>query len=229
MELDDFDSPADEEGPNPFKEQKEREAMGDDGEDGDRLSDSPVEITQSSFMHGTESIHIPTPSPYEQGEGGDEDDDDDEGPESLTSSPSIIEHPGRTSGRRRCTRRQRPNAHSTALPRTLLTRQRAIPSRATNRPTAAPHPLPPRTYLLQYPSRNNPGATAVSALGWKTGSEVKDMMVMIHDKSGVVPVSDDHPMMAGLFTEQRKGVQDMMGQLDGLLGSYLQRKGIALG
>jgi hypothetical protein len=61
------------------------------------------------------------------------------------------------------------------------------------------------------------------------GSEVKDMMVMIHDTSGVVPVGEDHPMMVGLFTEQKKGVQDMMTQLDGLLGSYLERKGIALG
>jgi hypothetical protein len=32
--------------------------------------------------------------------------------------------------------------------------------------------------------------------------------------------------MAGLYVEQRKGVQDMMGQLDGLLGAYLNRKGV---
>jgi len=36
-------------------------------------------------------------------------------------------------------------------------------------------------------------------------------------------------MMAGLFVEQRKGVEKMMGDLDGLLGGYLVRKGIALG
>ena len=55
------------------------------------------------------------------------------------------------------------------------------------------------------------------------------MMIIIHDKSGVVAVGEDHPLMAGLFTEQKKGVQNMMTELDGLLGSYLQRKGIAFG
>ena len=58
------------------------------------------------------------------------------------------------------------------------------------------------------------------------GSEVRDMLVMIHDKTGVTPAPADHPLMAGLFVEQRKGVQSMMGELDGLLGSYLQRKGV---
>ena len=52
------------------------------------------------------------------------------------------------------------------------------------------------------------------------------MLVMIHDKSGVTPVAPDHPLMSGLFVESRKGVQEMMGQLDGLLGTFLQRKGV---
>lgn len=211
MELDDFDSPADEDGPNPFKERELRSR----GENGERLSESPVEITSGSFMHGTESIHIPTP-------GVDDREDEDEEPESLTSSPSIIEHPAE------------PHEHRDNEPL------------EDNDPT----PTAPRSPQPGGETRNVSGSTPstdsmdsslltpspIPAPTWSDSSlrawyddmsEVKDMLTMIHDKSGVTPVSADHPMMAGLFVEERKGVQNMMGELDGLLGSYLQRKGIS--
>lgn len=57
-------------------------------------------------------------------------------------------------------------------------------------------------------------------------SEVRDMLVMINDTTGVTPVAADHPMMADLFVQEKKDVQDMMGQLDGLLEGYLRRKGV---
>ncbi|KAK1032197.1 protein phosphatase regulator, partial [Friedmanniomyces endolithicus] len=62
------------------------------------------------------------------------------------------------------------------------------------------------------------------------GTELRDMLTMIHAKpEDVEPATADHPMMAGLYVEQRKGVEKMMGELDGLLSGYLERKGIALG
>jgi len=62
VELDDFDEePEDEDqGPNPFLEQEERSRQA--SQESDRLSASPVEILSpnaATFMHGTESIHIP--------------------------------------------------------------------------------------------------------------------------------------------------------------------------
>lgn len=236
VELDDFDSPADEEGPNPFKEQEEREraasaaAAGDDEDGEERLSDSPVEINHDhAFMHGTDSIHIPTPSPDDQPE-----EDDDEEPESLTSSPSIIEHPAEP---HEPSDAQEDSESTPTAPRSPNPADPSITK-------AAPHHAQPNRGLSTDSSATSSSSThlspasSISQQTWsdsslrawlEDGSEVRDMMVMIHDKSGVVPVSDDHPMMAGLFTEQRKGVKDMMGQLDGLLGSYLQRKGISLG
>merc|ERR1712072_218377 len=90
VELDDFDeSPTEddeEEGPNPFKEQEERQRANSKEEE--RLSESPVEVMPGTFMHGTEIVHIPTP-----GDGAEESSSEEDGPESLTSSPSIIEHP----------------------------------------------------------------------------------------------------------------------------------------
>ena len=228
VELDDFDSPIDEEeGPNPFKEQEERAAAAEEDE---RLSDSPVEITHNTFMHGTESIHIPTPSPYDQGDNDEEDEDDE--PESLTSSPSLIEHPAEPLEERDLQQDDDPTPTAPRSPNPIDPQTgKPAPVSAPNRglssdsnTSASSNHLTPSTSVTQQSWSDS------SLRSWlEDGSEVKDMMVMIHDKSGVVPVGDDHPLMAGLFTEQRKGVQGMMSELDGLLGSYLQRKGIALG
>ena len=118
VELDDFDSPADDESPNPFKEQEERARKAGGAEEGGvtaksgELDDSPVEISHNAFMHGTDSIHIPMPGQFEPDEGEEESDDDGDGEEgrgkkslgverekedSLTSSPSLVEAPSSSS------------------------------------------------------------------------------------------------------------------------------------
>lgn len=217
VELDDFDSPTEEEGPNPFKEQEERRRAG--SRDDDRLSESPVDVGHGTFMHGTEIVHIPTP-----GEGMDSDDSDDGEPESLTSSPSIIEHPGEP-------------AEESGNERTAGEDDEATP-------TGPGSPQPEGATAKHTPTRGlssdstDSSARSPAASVWSDsslrawyddGSDIRDMLMMIHDKSNATPVPPDHPMMAGLFAEERKGVEKLMGDLDGLLGSYLQRKGISLG
>lgn len=243
VELDDFDSPADEDGPNPFKEQEERQrGSQDDGDAQERLSDSPVEImpgtfiqtpleTPSSFMHGTEIVHIPTPGPDDM-----DDDDDERSPESLTSSPSIIEHPAEPveEGDDDVLEDDDPTPTASRSPQRIpeTDQPATLPSRGfstdSNDSSAL---LSPTHASTPSPSSHTPQPWSDSSLrAWlDDGSEVKDMLALIHDKSGVTPVPDDHPLMAGLYVEQRQGVQKMMGDLDGLLGTYLKRKGISLG
>lgn len=55
-------------------------------------------------------------------------------------------------------------------------------------------------------------------------SDTKDLLQMVYDTSGVVPVSADHPMIADLFVEERKRVREMGAELDGLLMGWLGRK-----
>ncbi|KAF2159426.1 hypothetical protein M409DRAFT_60777 [Zasmidium cellare ATCC 36951] len=213
VELDDFDSPQDEHGKDPFADQAD-----DSEESGERLSESPVEISSSSaFMHGTDSIHIPMMGP--------EDHTEDDEPGSLTSSPSIIEHPaepiddaslGEDNDPTPTARSPQPVIHpqkSTKTPtRGLSTDSNTSSSRLSPRPS---------------PTVSQQAWSDDSLRAWlEDGSEVRDMLVMIHDKSGVTPARPDHPLMEGLFVEQKKGVTQMMGELDGLLGSYLQRKGM---
>lgn len=223
VELDDFDdSPVDEEGPNPFKEQEERQRA--NSQEDERLSESPVEIMPGTFMHGTEIVHIPMP-----GEGIEE--DDGEAPASLSSSPSIIEHPAEPAEE---TEQDPPTEDDEATPTAPGSpqpdTQQQIPSRdqsadsttsSTRRsPNPATTPTPP-----------SPTWSDTHLRAWyDDGSDVKDLLTLIHDSSHpVMPVAPDHPLMAGLFVEERQGVQKMMGDLDGLLGAYLQRKGLSMG
>ncbi|USW50343.1 Putative SH3 domain-containing protein [Septoria linicola] len=239
VELDDFDSPVDEPA-NPFDDQNQEK-------DGDRLSESPVEISSHTFMHGTESIHIPNTYHEEGAEEG----DDEEGPESLSSSPSIIEHPAEPSEDEVAAGDEdddsTPTARSPLPPQEKAAMAARDAARAgTKSPIVAKPASPPRRGMSTdsntsksssaqlSPPSSRPSPT-VSQQSWsddslkawlEDGSEVRDMLVMINDKSGIKPVAANHPLMIDLFTQERKGVQDMMGQLDGLLGSYLQRKGV---
>ncbi|KAI6928054.1 hypothetical protein KC355_g16595, partial [Hortaea werneckii] len=228
VELDDFDeSPTEddeEEGPNPFKEQEERQRANSKEEE--RLSESPVEVMPGTFMHGTEIVHIPTP-----GDGAEESSSEENEPESLTSSPSIIEHPAE------------PHEESERRDAADEEDDEETPkgSRSPDADTEVQEQQQPQRGLSvdssvgDGASRLSPNSAATSwsdsslRAWYDDGSEVKDMLTMIHDRANTVPVNHDHPMMVGLFAEERKGVQKMMGDLDGLLGSYLQRKGISLG
>ncbi|KAK8220175.1 protein phosphatase regulator [Zalaria obscura] len=64
---------------------------------------------------------------------------------------------------------------------------------------------------------------------WLDGdNDIRDMLVVVHDKSGITPVGTDHPLMAGLFGEETKRLDEMGKELDGLLGQWMgrrQRKG----
>lgn len=231
VELDDFDSPADEDGPNPFKEQEERGERGSE-DSRESLTDSPVEITSdatNTFMHGTEIIHIPMPAVGDSATGSD---DDDGEPVSLSSSPSIIDHPAEPISDTEEEDLVQDNTPTPTGPQspvtpTNMTQQMVLPLRqdSISTPTESVHP-PLKTRAV-------PSATAVwsdsSLRSWlEDGSEVRDMLLMIHDKAGVVPVGNDHPIMKGLYDQPRKGVQDLMGQLDGLLGTFIQKRGISL-
>jgi len=250
VELDDFDSPAAREKPNPFEAQEPRAPGNQPNGSSEQLSESPIELSSGTFMHGTESIHIPTPGSNDRVEGEAEDEDENESPESLTSSPNIIEQPHEppeeageedsatedndptpTAPRSPIPPTAAPDAPSSTLdqargpPDLSLSTVNSRDSSSTS--STAPHTS---TSTTTTPSEPQPWSDSSLRAWYDDGSEIKDLLMLIHDQSSLgPPLSGDHPMMAGLFVEQRKGVEKMMGDLDGLLGGYLVRKGIALG
>ncbi|KAI9678686.1 MAG: hypothetical protein M1817_005743 [Caeruleum heppii] len=55
-------------------------------------------------------------------------------------------------------------------------------------------------------------------------NDIRDLLVVVHDKSGVEPVGEGHPLVGGLLKDERRKVAKMTDQLDGLLHDWLARK-----
>jgi hypothetical protein len=56
------------------------------------------------------------------------------------------------------------------------------------------------------------------------GSDVRDMLLVVNDTTGVVPVGRDHPIMSTLFVEESKTVQGMSNELDRLLSGLMEMR-----
>lgn len=55
------------------------------------------------------------------------------------------------------------------------------------------------------------------------GSEIRDMLVVINDTTGVVPVGPDHPLMKDYLAEETKTMQGLSGELDRLLNGLMEK------
>ena len=55
-------------------------------------------------------------------------------------------------------------------------------------------------------------------------SDIRDLLVVVHDKSDVKPAGPDHPIVGNMFKEENKRLGDMSNRLDGLLSDLLARK-----
>lgn len=59
------------------------------------------------------------------------------------------------------------------------------------------------------------------------GSDIRDLLVIIHDKSNVAPTGADHPITGSLFKDENRVLGEMSSRLDDMLNSWLTRKGLA--
>ncbi|KAK4195562.1 hypothetical protein QBC40DRAFT_19236 [Triangularia verruculosa] len=57
-----------------------------------------------------------------------------------------------------------------------------------------------------------------------SGSDIRDLLVVVYDKSNVDPVASDHPVASSLFREQNAKLAEITTQLDNMLGDWLARK-----
>jgi hypothetical protein len=55
-------------------------------------------------------------------------------------------------------------------------------------------------------------------------ADIKDLLVVVYDKSGVVPAGPDHPVTGNMFREENAKLQDITNRLDSMLGDWLARK-----
>ncbi|KAL1897684.1 protein phosphatase regulator [Sporothrix stenoceras] len=57
-----------------------------------------------------------------------------------------------------------------------------------------------------------------------SGTDVRDLLVVVYDKTDVVPAGPDHPVVSTLFKEQNAKLAEITTQLDNMLGDWLARK-----
>lgn len=55
-------------------------------------------------------------------------------------------------------------------------------------------------------------------------NEIRDLLLVVHDKSNLQPAAADHPVAKNLFKEENRRLGEMSHQLDALLGSLRERR-----
>lgn len=129
---------------------------------------------------------------------------------------------------------QDPPPTKTPPPLMIDTSSQEDPSTSPVSPLSSPE-------LIEAPQEGNareatPASTAQSSTSTPTWSDaslrayleddtdIRDLLVVVHDKSDVKPAAADHPIVKSLFKEENRKLGEISNRLDGLLGDFLARK-----
>ncbi|OJJ35300.1 hypothetical protein ASPWEDRAFT_504966 [Aspergillus wentii DTO 134E9] len=55
-------------------------------------------------------------------------------------------------------------------------------------------------------------------------NDIRDLFIIVHDKSNVPPAGPEHPITGSLFKEESKRLKEMTSQLDGMLSQWVHRR-----
>lgn len=220
VQLDDFDS--DEERNDPFADPKSGQKtapQSGEPEASGRLSESPVHISAADAQpNEKQSLQNKEQEP------------DSNHPPGLTADTSSQETPSPVS-----TPTPGDSPSTTAPPKGPLSA--AQPTDASS-PTSPTSSIPPPSRPAPVPNKDmdtSPPVSSESATlpAWSDsslrtylddGSDIRDMLLVINDTTGVVPVGPEHPIMSQLFVEESKTVRQLGGELDSLLNKWLETK-----
>ncbi|PGH14469.1 hypothetical protein AJ80_05914 [Polytolypa hystricis UAMH7299] len=76
-------------------------------------------------------------------------------------------------------------------------------------------------------------ASSVSQLMWSDAglraymeddNDIRDLLIIVHDKSNILPAGPDHPITGGLFKEESKQLVEMSNRLDDMLNGWMARR-----
>lgn len=56
------------------------------------------------------------------------------------------------------------------------------------------------------------------------GDDIRDLLIIVHDKTSVVPAGPDHPITGNLFSAEKGRLAEMQSHLDSMLTNWLARK-----
>ncbi|KAF2705972.1 hypothetical protein K504DRAFT_505695 [Pleomassaria siparia CBS 279.74] len=214
VQLDDFDSEDDEKN-DPFADPDEARtklAQPNNSEPVGRLSESPVHVSAADAQPQEKEAETDQPP----GLTGDTSSQE-------TSSPISTPTPDDS-----------PSTSTLNKPNPSAARGAASPSPTHAAPSSVPPPLRPAPTPAKEMEPSPPASSDSAQLpAWSDsslrtylddGTDLRDMLLIIHDTTGVVPVGADHPLMSQLFVEETKAVSGLSGELDALLNSWLEKK-----
>lgn len=222
VQLDDFDS--EDEGSDPFAdpEAQTKSAPPQDSEPTGRLSESPVHISAADAQPSQkEPVQERHQEPDPRQPPGLTTDSSSQETSSPVSTPTPDDSPMKTIPEN--------TALSTFQPESETAATQLAPSSATIPPPSRPAPVPDEK------RESSPPVSSESAMlpAWSDaslraylddGSDIRDMLVVVNDTTGVVPVGPDHPFMKDLFVEETKMMQNLSGQLDRLLNGLMEKR-----
>lgn len=74
-------------------------------------------------------------------------------------------------------------------------------------------------------SRSTPTWSDASLRTYMENSQdIKDLLIIVHDKSNVTPVGPDHPLLHNLFSDERSKLAEMQSQLDTMLLHWISKR-----
>ena len=222
MQLDDFDS---DEGSDPFADPEARKRMAgpETSESTGRLSESPVHVSAADAQPSSKpDIQERDREPDSRQPPGLTTDNSSQETNSPISTPTLDDTP------------QKPTAeHANGS----AYRNVSTPSPTNGSKTAPQHPTRPAPVPTKSEADRgiSPPISSDSAIlpAWSDaslraylddGSDIRDMLLVVNDTTGVMPVGKDHPFMRDLFVKESQTVQGMSGELDRLLNSLLNKK-----
>ncbi|OJD17297.1 hypothetical protein AJ78_02585 [Emergomyces pasteurianus Ep9510] len=98
-------------------------------------------------------------------------------------------------------------------------------------------PTPSSPELVEHPDDkledNSAPTSSTNTPTWSEASlrsyldddaDIRDLLIIVHDKSNVTPAGPDHPITGCLFKEESKGLNEMSVRLDELLTGWMSRK-----
>lgn len=220
IQLDDFDS--DDESNDPFADPdaEARSAHPQDTETNGRLSESPVHVSVADAQpQQKEDVQKDRELDPRQPPGLTTDSSSQE-TSSPVSTPTPDDSPMKTIPEN--------SALSTFPTPAATSAAHLTPSSAAIPPPSRPAPVPDMERGPSPPVSSDsmilPAWSDASLRAYlDDGSDIRDMLLVVNDTTGVVPVTRDHPFMKNLFVNETKTMQGLSSELDSLLNGLMEK------
>lgn len=227
MQLDDFDSD-DESDPFADPDAQPKSAHPENNESSGRLSESPVHVSAAdiqplakiSTRESDKDLDAHKPPGLTQ-------DNSSQETSSPVSTPTPEDSPMKTIPEDSTV--STFQGHRSASP---SHHQQSSTASATIPPPTRPAPVPEKAerdlHISPPDSSESTQLPAWSDAALRAylddGSDVRDMLLVINDTTGVAPVGRDHPIMSTLFVEDSKALNSMSSELDKLLSGLMDKR-----